>query len=100
MIARWIIWLRHIWTGRSTVPVSANLGVAAGRDIRDSPITIIQTDNKPVLDAITTLREETLSRLSKERGVPIPVLQQILAGFGEHDIAVDTSQIEQNLRAM
>jgi tetratricopeptide (TPR) repeat protein len=55
-------WVERIWRRRSAVSVSSNAGVAAGRDILNSPITIInQNNNAEVLKAIAALSRQLVA---------------------------------------
>jgi tetratricopeptide (TPR) repeat protein len=49
VIVRWVSWVKRTWEARGAGSVSAAGGVAAGGDIRDSPITINQSDNTEIL---------------------------------------------------
>ena len=55
------------------------------------------------LDAIEEAAErrhrELLEAISREKGVPLAVLQQILAGFGDTEALLEPAQIEQRLLA-
>ena len=62
--------------------VNANYGVAAGRDIRDSPINFFGLDEEGVRRVV---QEEPI-RIAGEKGVPLAPLQAVLAKLGEAGI--------------
>jgi tetratricopeptide (TPR) repeat protein len=62
-------------------------------------VGLTDKDVSPKLDALAAMQNAILSVVQAEKGVPLQVLRQILAGFGDSDALPEADQIEQRLRA-